>query len=404
MSEEVMEQDYPTENKPFTFDLFKQFIGMLDEHSVTDIHLTPGTVPYIRQAKELKPLNAIPVFNEDGEIIRVINILPLTSTDAQSFAFDTIEFAYRDSPTKVSEIKLQLGSKGEEVDFPVSIPSVCRFRCHIETQRKTHSISFSIIPDEIPSIDQFPSEIKRFTRFSNGFIVISGKSNSGKTTTIAALVDEINKNFTRKIVTLEDHIEYLHKHDKSMIIQREVGSDTKTYSTGLIAAIREDADVIVVGELRTIDDFELALNAAEAGALVITNMHSPSSKDVLDRIVAMFPPDKQNQVKSQLATVVRGVVCQQLIPVVPGSNYPAPLVSAFEILGNNAEISSVIRDGDFRKIPSLIEKYRDQHMWTMLESLTRLKNEGIISAEEWINRVSLIPERNKSVSSDIDSI
>ena len=185
-----------------------------------------------------------------------------------------------------------------------------------------------------------------------------------------------------------------------MIIQREVGSDTKTYGTGLTSAIREDADVIVVGELRTVEDFELALNAAEAGALVITNMHSPSSKDVLDRIVAMFPPDKQNQVKSQLATVLRGVICQQLIPVVPGSDYPSPLVSAFEILGNNADISAVIRSGDFGKIPAMIEKYRDQHMWTMLESLTRLKDKGIISAEEWMNRVSLIPERNKTSSLD----
>ena len=396
--DEGMEQDIPVDNKPFTFELFKQVVGDLASHSVTDIHLTPGTIPYVRQAKELKPLNSIPVFNEGGEVVRIINILPLTPSDTKTFAFDTIEFAYRDSASKTDELKLQLGT--EEIDFPVSIPSVCRFRCHIETQRKTHSLSFSVIPDEIPNIDQFPSEIKRFTRFSNGFVVVSGKSNSGKTTTIAALVDDINNNYTRKIVMLEDHIEYLHRHNHSMIIQREVGSDTKTYSSGLVSAIREDADVIVVGELRTVDDFEVALNAAEAGALVITNMHAPSAKDVLDRIVAMFPPEKQNQAKSQLASVIRGVVCQQLIPVIPGSDYPAPLVPAFEIMGNNGEISEAIRRGEFTLIPSLMEKYRAQNMKTMLESLNSLKQQGIISDEEWMNRVSLIPERNKVSSED----
>ena len=396
--EENMEQEIPYENKSFSFELFRQIVEDLATHSVTDIHIVPGTLPFIRQAKALKPLGAIPEFNEEGNVVRVINLTPITAGEAKAFSFDTINYAYKDSPSRIDELKMKLGV--EEIDFPVSIPSVCRFRCHIETQRKTHSISFSIIPESIPSMDEFPPEIKRFTEFTSGFIVVSGKSNSGKTTTIAALIDEINNNYTRKIVTLEDHIEFLHRHRKSMVVQREIGSDTKSFGSGLVAAIREDADVIVVSELRTVEDFEIALNAAEAGALVITNMHAPTTRDVLERIVSTFPPDKQNQVRSQLASVIRGVICQQLIPVEPSSGHTSPLVLAFEIMGNNPEISNAIRQGEFFRVPELIEKNRDQNMCTMQESLNRLKEDKIISDEEWMNRISLIPNRHKELSDD----
>ena len=258
-------------------------------------------------------------------------------------------------------------------------------------QRSSVTCSIRVVPNKIPNIKGFPNEIRNFIQYHNGLIIVSGKTSSGKSTTLATLIDEMNKTQNRKIVTLEDPIEYLHKHNHCMVVQREIGLDTKNYKTGLLSALREDPDVIVIGELRDMEAFEIALNAAESGCLVLTTMHSGDSKETLERIVSMFPDDKQNQVKSQLASVLKGIVCQQLIPCAD-KNYDMPLVAAFEIMTASAStaISNAIRQGKFQDIPNIMETNSKNNMRTMKNSLNKLKETGLISQQDWFIRNNLL--------------
>lgn len=373
----------------FNFELFKALIGSLIKNDVTDVHITPGAPPNIRQAKKLKELR-IPAEDDDGNKI-MANINPITPVSSRQFVVDLIKFSQGNNETRANEL-ISLMDK-QEVDTTLSIAGISRFRVHISLQRQSLSCSIRVVPSQIPNIQGFPSEIRQFANYHNGLIIISGKTSSGKSTTLATLIEDMNNNAedSRKIITLEDPIEYLFRHNHSLIIQREIGTDTKNYKTGLLSALREDPDVVVIGELRDVDSFEIALNAAESGCLVLTTMHSATAKEALERLVSMFPNDKQNQIKSQLATVLRGVICQQLIPCAD-ENFDSPLVAAFEIMTSNTAIQNAISKGDFKNISNIIETNKKSNMRTMKDSLTKLKDHGLISPDSYLERSNLITD------------
>ena len=364
----------------FDFNVFEEIIGALVENNVTDIHIAPGTPPFIRQAKELKVLRIPDVDTETGENI-VASVKAMLPADTRKFAEDLIRYA---NPDKEKAQQLIDEIDKHEIDTTLSIPHVSRFRVHISLQRSSVTISLRVVPSKIPNVKGFPQEILNFIQYSNGMVIVSGKS-----TTLAMLIDEMNKTQNRKIVSLEDPIEYLHKHNHCMVIQREVGNDTETFMTGLRAALREDPDVLVIGEMRDVDSFQIALNAAESGCLVLTTMHSGSAPETLERIVSMFSDDKQNQVRNQLSSVLRGIVCQQLIPCI-NEAYESPLVAAFEVMTNNPATRNAIRQGKFGDIANIMETQKKNGMRTMEDSLNKLKNNGLISDEDWFIRRSRI--------------
>ena len=372
----------------FNFELFEEIAEGLVNSNVTDIHIAPGTPPFIRQAKKLMELRIPCTDDVTGETVMVA-VKKMLPADTKKFVEDLVRYARKDDPEKGEMILKEIEKK--EVDTTLSIPGVSRFRIHVSLQRSSVTCSIRVVPNKIPNIKGFPNEIRNFIQYHNGLIIVSGKTSSGKSTTLATLIDEMNKTQNRKIVTLEDPIEYLHKHNHCMVVQREIGLDTKNYKTGLLSALREDPDVIVIGELRDMEAFEIALNAAESGCLVLTTMHSGDSKETLERIVSMFPDDKQNQVKSQLASVLKGIVCQQLIPCAD-KNYDMPLVAAFEIMTASAStaISNAIRQGKFQDIPNIMETNSKNNMRTMKNSLNKLKETGLISQQDWFIRNNLL--------------
>ena len=373
----------------FNFDIFKQIIGKLVETSVTDMHIAPGTAPYIRQAKELKVLR-LPLYDDEtGETV-IANIKEMLPADTRKFAEDLIRFANPDEE-RANALINEIDKK--EIDTTLSIPRVSRFRVHISLQRSSVTVSLRVVPSKIPSVKGFPQEILNFIQYANGMVIVSGKTSSGKSTTLAMLIDEMNKTQNRKVVSLEDPIEYLHKHNHCMVVQREVGIDTENFKSGLMSALREDPDVLVIGEMRDVDSFQIALNAAESGCLVLTTMHSGSAPETLERIVSMFPDDKQNQVRSQLASVLRGIVCQQLIPCI-NEAYESPLVAAFEVMTNNQAIRNAIRQGKYNDVANVMETQKKNGMRTMKDSLDKLKNSNLISDEDWFLRKSRITSNN----------
>lgn len=380
---------------PFSFELFTQIIAPLVKNGTTDIHIAPGEAPFIRKAKSLMKLR-LPVKNKETGQTDVRQIQPMLPDDTKKFVTDLLFFNHRNSETpEIAQAKVEAMlnkvENREECDTSLSLRGISRFRVHIGLQRSSFTCSLRVVSDKIPKLAGFPAEVRNFVQFHNGLVIVSGKTSSGKSTTLASLIQEMNETESRRIITLEDPIEYLYHHQMCQIVQREIGIDTKDYKTGMISALREDPDVLVIGEMRDVESFEIALNAAESGTLVFTTMHSGSAKEALERIVSMFPDDKQNQVKSQLATVLKGIICQQLIPCCK-KEFDSPLVAAFEIMtsNQNAAVASAIRQGKFADIPNLIETNRKSNMRTMKDSLQKLKEGGLISDEEWFSRSSIL--------------
>ncbi len=378
------------QNLEFTYDFFKEIAGAFIADDVTDFHIAAGTAPYIRKAKALVELRVPAQDDETGEVM-YLPIKPMSPEDTRNFIEDLLHDAQKENPTLAENLIEEMNTR--EIDTTLSLPGVSRFRVHICKQRATFTCALRVVPSQIPKLSGFPKEIKNFINFKNGLIIVAGKAGSGKSTTLATLISEINQTQQKKIITLEDPIEYLHRHDHSMVIQREIGVDTKNYTTGLLSALREDPDVIVVGELRDVESFEIALNAAESGCLVMTTMHSSNAAEALERIVSMFSDDKQNQIRSQLATVLRGIICQQLIPCACPKDFGSPLVCAFEILSQSSGIANIIRKGDFKSIPTAMQSGSGHRL--MKDSLQSLKNNGLISEQDWFNRFSLIDQAQR---------
>ena len=266
-----------------------------------------------------------------------------------------------------------------EYDMSFSIPELGRFRVNAFKQRGTVALALRLVGTRVPDVKELgipESVVDLYTR-KRGLILVTGPTGSGKSTTLAALIDTINKNREAHVITLEDPIEYLHRHDKSMVNQREIGLDTESYANALRAALREDPDVILVGEMRDFETISVAITAAETGHLVLSTLHTLGAASTVDRIIDVFPPHQQQQIRVQFANVLEAVISQQLIPRADGQGR----VAAFEVLHANYAVRNMIRESKSHQLISVMQTNRKQGMITMDEAILQLYTDGVIGKE-----------------------
>lgn len=320
--------------------------------NVSDIHITTGIPPIFRMHGTLKR------YGDE-------NLTPDM----------TKEIAKALMPEILWE---QFVEKGE-MDFSYSLSGVARFRVNSFHQRGSISHAFRTIPTEIPSINDLnmPNTLVSLAETQQGLILVTGPTGSGKSTTLAAMIRHINETMPKHIITLEDPIEYLHRHGTSIIDQREVGFDTGSFANGLRAALRQDPDVILVGEMRDLETISTAITAAETGHLVMATLHTSSAASTIERIIDVFPPGQQAQVRTQLAGILKAVVSQRLLPTANGKGR----IAATEILINNAAVANLIRTEKVHQIPNIILTNRSFGMHMMVSSVQELLAQGKISRQ-----------------------
>ncbi|MEC2076792.1 type IV pilus twitching motility protein PilT [Metabacillus fastidiosus] len=319
---------------------------------------------YMRKAFELKAsdlhltVGIPPVFRINGALQQYGDEL-LTPEH-------TFNMAKAIAPVSVWE---QFETKGE-LDFSYGIPGVSRFRINIYKQRNCVSMAIRIIPTSIPTLEdlKLPPIMKKIAEKPHGLILVTGPTGSGKSTTLAATINYMNETMKKHIITLEDPIEYLHKHGSSIIDQREVGFDTLNFANGLRAALRQDPDVILVGELRDLETIHTAITAAETGHLVLGTLHTSSAMSTMDRIIDVFPPNQQAQIRIQLASVLVAIISQRLFPTRDKQSRRA----ALEILVNNSAIANLIRNEKNHQIINVMQTSRAQGMMTLESSIQEL--------------------------------
>ncbi|MFZ5814985.1 MAG: type IV pilus twitching motility protein PilT [Bacillota bacterium] len=314
-----------------------------------------------------------PIFRIHGQLIRQGN-LPLVAADLEAITERIIP------PEKKADFE-EYG----EVDFSYGVAGLGRFRVNVYRQRSTLAVALRVIPFKILTLWELglPEVLTTFCDKPHGLVVVTGPTGSGKSTTLAALIDLINEQQDRHIVTIEDPIEYLHRHKKSVINQREIGSDTTTFSRALRAALRQDPDVILLGEMRDLETIQIALQAAETGHLVFATLHTNDAASTIDRIVDVFPAEQQQQVRIQLAGSIQGIVAQRLFRRVdrPGR------IAALEVLIATPAVRNLIREGKTHQIPSVIQTNSKMGMRLMEASVRELYERGVISQEDFTNMI-----------------
>ncbi len=266
-------------------------------------------------------------------------------------------------------------------DFSMAVRGLARFRANVFRQRGSLAAVIRVIRFELPDFRKLsiPQSVIDVSKMNKGFVLVTGPAGSGKSTTLACVIDQINKTRNLHVITLEDPIEYLHRHNKSVVTQREIATDTVSYVTGLRAALRQAPDVILVGEMRDEETIRTAMTAAETGHLVISTLHTVGAANTIDRIIDSFPPNQQQQVRAQLAMVMQAVISQQLIPTVDGG-----VVPAFEIMFFNNAIRNLIREAKIHQLDNIIATSSEEGMITMDTSLLNLYRAGRISKEHAI--------------------
>ena len=323
------------------------------KHSASDIHLTVGLPPIFRINKELVYVGSETLTPED-----IAEMMYSIMTDKQKEIFkEKLEF-----------------------DFSYGLKGLARFRVNIFMQRGSVAAAFRRIPFDVPILDSLgvPQIAHSIVVQERGFVLVTGPTGHGKSTTLASMIDEINSKFSKHIVTIEDPIEYLFRHKKSVVVQRELGTDTLSFPSALRAVLREDPDVILVGEMRDLDTISTALTAAETGHLVFATLHTNSASQSIDRIVDVFPPYQQEQVKMQLSSVLLAILSQQLIQ----NKDKSGLVLASEVLLATPAVRNLIREGKTHMIPSIIQTSSTIGMQTMEQSLKDLILKGVITYED----------------------
>ncbi len=268
-------------------------------------------------------------------------------------------------------------SKEKELDFAYAIEGISRFRVNVFRQRGKVALAIRLIPTKIPSLEelQLPNVLKNMVSKPQGLVLVTGPTGSGKSTTLAAMLDYVNKTSAKHIITLEDPIEYLHHHGQSVIDQREVGQDTKAFASGLRSSLRQDPDVILVGELRDLETIQTAITAAETGHLVLSTLHTKSAASTIDRIIDVFPPAQQGQIRIQLASVLVGVLSQRLFPYAKKTGR----VAATEILVNVPAVANLIRNEKVHQIVNVLQTNKAMGMHTLEMDMKDLVQQGLVS-------------------------
>lgn len=332
----------------------QEFIQLLKQavhRGASDIHILAGTPPILRVNGALIPF---------GD-----NILEKA---------DTENYARRIIPKNVW---IDFEERGE-IDFSYELENTARFRVNATQQRAGVALAIRIVPTEIPTIEQLqlPSILADITKHQHGLVLVTGPTGSGKSTTLASMIDYINQTMRKHIITLEDPIEYVHKHQNSIINQREIGYDTKSFASGLKSALRQDPDVILVGELRDLETIQTAITAAETGHLVMGTLHTSGAVSAINRIVGVFPSDQQNQIILQLSSVLKGVISQLLLPTIDHGR-----IVACEILLNNHAVSNLIRGQKFHQIPNVIQTSKSEGMQLFEQAIDQLIRSGLVTRE-----------------------
>ncbi|MBQ5849979.1 MAG: type IV pilus twitching motility protein PilT, partial [Lachnospiraceae bacterium] len=266
-----------------------------------------------------------------------------------------------------------------EIDMSFAVVGQGRYRANIFKQRGSIAMAFRVVDTTVPSPEKLgvPNSVIELYQKKRGLILVTGPTGSGKSTTLAAIIDKINNCRESHVITLEDPIEYLHQHKKSIVNQREIGLDTNSYANALRAALREDPDVILVGEMRDFETISVAITAAETGHLVLSTLHTIGAASTVDRVIDVFPPHQQQQIRVQLANVLEAVISQQLVPMIGGEGR----VAAFEVLHSNSAVKNLIREGKTHQLTSVMQTNRKMGMMTMDDALAQLFNEYKIDKE-----------------------
>lgn len=342
--------------KPTTLQLVTRAV----ELGASDIHIT---------------VNRAPTYRINGSLFSDPDYEELNAEDARSLAMEIIP------SQRVLDILMEKG----QADFSNSYSGICRFRVNVYQQRGSWAIAIRIIPVEVPRLEELglPAVVEELAMRATGLILVTGITGSGKSTTLAGMLNLVNQEKSATIVTLEDPIEYLHRHKRCIINQREVGSDTDSFANGLRAALRQDPDIILVGEMRDLETISTAITAAETGHLVLATLHSGSAVTTVERIIDVFPPHQQVQVRIQLANCLQGIISQQLVPRCD----VAGRVLASEVMVVTPAIRNLIRENKGHQIYSSIQTGSQAGMQTMEKSLKTLLARGIITHEEASKRM-----------------
>ncbi len=330
-----------------------ELLEIVLERGASDLHLTVGTPPTIRL---------------HGDLIRLEDYPVLTPRGLQGMIYAIL-------PQKMRE-RLE---QDLELDMSYALPGRARFRVNVYFQRDSIGAAFRLIPYEIKGIEELglPPVVADLARYPRGFVVVTGPTGSGKSTSLAAMVDIVNRERSAHIMTIEDPIEFLHRHVKCIVNQREVGSDTHSFSEALRHVLRQDPDVILVGEMRDLETIATAITAAETGHLVFATLHTQDAPQTIDRIIDVFPPHQQQQVRVQLATTLQGVVTQQLLQTADGRGR----VVAAEILVCTPAVRNLIREGKVHQIYSIMQAGGRFGMQTMDQALANLVKAGKITQQ-----------------------
>src|SRR5256885_2646050 len=342
---------------------FAAVLTKMVEVRASDVHLTPGFPPAVRVRGRIVPMDDYP---------------PLSPQETREIVYSILN----DSQRKKFENQQQL-------DFAYAIPGVARFRVNCFFPGGSTGAPSRHIPTEIQSLESLglPLVLEEFTRKPRGFVLVTGPTGSGKSTSLASMVDLINEEREEHILTIEDPIEFLHSHKKCIVNQREIGADALDFASALKAALREDPDVILVGEMRDLETISTALTAAETGHLVFATLHTQSTAQTVDRIIDVFPPHQQQQVRMQLSIALQGIVTQQLLPTADGSSR----VVAAEVLVPTPAIRNLIREGKTHQIYSALQTSAAVGMQTMDGHLTQLVRAGKVTRQLAEQRAS-VPE------------
>lgn len=330
-----------------------EFFRFMKEQNASDLHITSGESPCLRL---------------HGEIVK-LNHPPLTPQDAQNLIFEIL-----------SDKQKKAFIENWELDCSYAVEGAGRFRCNVFMQRKGLGAVFRIIPTKIPQLSdlELPSSLLDLVNCHKGLILVTGPTGSGKSTTLASLMDHINSTESCHILTVEDPIEFTHENKKSLVNQREVGGHTKSFNNALKAALREDPDIILVGEMRDLETISLAMTAAETGHVVFGTLHTNSAPKTIDRVIDVFPQEQQAQIRVMLSESLRGVIAQTLFPRADKKGR----IAAIEVLVNTQACANLIREGKTFQIPSTMQTGKGQGMITFESYIEELIQKGKIHQKD----------------------
>jgi twitching motility protein PilT len=343
---------------------FAEVLLEVIDRRASDLHITAGAAPMLRVRGRLTPMDGYPI---------------LTPTDTREIVYSILSDGQR-----------QRFENNWQIDFAYQIPGKGRFRVNAYFQRSAVGAAFRLIPFEVVPLDSLglPPVVADFATRPRGLVLVTGPTGSGKSTTLASIIDVINSTREEHIMTIEDPIEFLHRHKKCMVNQRELGSDAQTFADALRAALRQDPDVILVGEMRDVETIGTAITAAETGHLVFATLHTQDAPQTIDRIIDVFPSEQQGQIRAQLSVALQGIMTQTLLPTADGSGRCV----AAEILVPTAAVRNLIREGKTHQVYSVIQTGGSHGMQTMDASLAGLVRAGKITKQLAESRAHSVEE------------